>query len=138
MKKIVFVMLMLAASIAAMAQQPTIEVAASGKITADKQDSRIKVVHPINMALEPNAENQVKIDVDGVDPKQLIVKTVNDSVATSKRGAEFGDYIITPKIDQGIVKVRVGIMDFLGAYKHIGDIEFTVGMPEGTEEEENE
>lgn len=127
MKKVFLVALMLGLGITAMAQQPTI--AGSGKIEAGKKDSRIKVLQPENMVLKPGEENVIKISVDGIDSKQLIVKNTDDNIATSKRGDEFGSYIVTPIAKEGIVHLRIGYMDFMASYVHVGDLDFFIGDP---------
>lgn len=42
------------------------------------------------------------------------------------KGNELDTYYLTPKVKEGNVMVRVGYMDFLGAYFKLADLEFTV------------
>ena len=56
----------------------------------------------------------------------LIIKPLNDSTCTLRHDRDAGVYIITPVIPEGVITLRVGYMDFLGAYKRVDEIDFTV------------
>ena len=56
----------------------------------------------------------------------LIIKPLNDSTCTLRHDRDAGVYIITPIIPEGVITLRVGYMDFLGAYKRVDEIDFTV------------
>jgi hypothetical protein len=43
-----------------------------------------------------------------------------------RKGGELGTYYMTPKVNEGTVLVRVGYMDFAGAYFKLADLEFTI------------
>ena len=43
-----------------------------------------------------------------------------------RKGSELGNYYMTPKVKEGTVTVRVGYMDFMGAYFKLADLDFAV------------
>lgn len=133
MKKIFLVVMMIGMAFCAMAQQPQIDVntkvtysTASG--TSDKPNQNDKVhVSPEDLVLKPGVDNVIKFSVDGVKDNQLIVKVVSEDLCNGRKGEKFGEYILTPKADKGKVIVRVGAMDFMGAFVKHGEVEFTIG-----------
>ena len=57
---------------------------------------------------------------------QTILKVVNEDASDMRKGSELDTYYLTPKVKEGTVIVRVGYMDFLGAYFKLADLEFTI------------
>lgn len=133
MKKIILVALMLCSAAIVMAQQPeTKDTASKAQPTklalpqAAQTNSAIHVIEPENMVLKVGVENIVRIAIDKVATSNIILKVINEDVCAMRKGDELGTYIFTPKAKEGVVNVRVGSMDFLGAYLKVGDIEFTI------------
>ena len=55
-----------------------------------------------------------------------IQDSLNHKPTVLRKGSELDTYYLTPKVKEGTVIVRVGYMDFLGAYFKLADLEFTV------------
>ena len=51
---------------------------------------------------------------------------MNEDASDMRKGSELDTYYLTPKVKEGTVMVRVGYMDYLGAYFKLADLEFTV------------
>ena len=86
----------------------------------------ITVLEPENMVLKAGVENTVRIKLEKVGANNTILKVVNEDVCDMRKGGELGTYYMTPKVDEGTVLVRVGYMDFAGAYFKLADLEFTI------------
>jgi len=143
MKKILLVSLMVGLGLCAMAQQPSVKPTATVKKTQpvsgntkvtfssnsaptkDKKNDKIHV-SPSHQ-IQYGKDNVVKISVDGIQDKQLIVKVVSEDLCACRKGETFGEYVFTPKAERGVVTVRVGHMDVLGAYQNLGNIELFIG-----------
>lgn len=133
MKKVLFIAMMLGMGLCAMAQQPTISGEAkvtysteSGMGAKPNHNEKIHVT-PDTYMLKPGADNLVKFTVDGVKDNQILVKVVTEPLCNGRKGEQFGEYILTPKANEGKVVVRVGYMDFMGAFLKVGEVEFTIG-----------
>ncbi|MCQ2274281.1 MAG: hypothetical protein MJZ86_05755 [Bacteroidales bacterium] len=135
MKKVLFVAMMLGMGFCAMAQQPTVsgetKVTYSTESGMGKRANQNEKIHctPDTYMLKPGADNMVKFSVDGVRDNNLLVKVVTEDLCKGRKGEQFGEYIFTPTAKEGKVIVRVGAMDFMGAYLKYGEIEFTIGEP---------
>ena len=102
---------------------PTAQVAVPEQ---SKDQQAITVLEPENMVLKAGVENTVRIKLEKVGVNNLILKVVNEDVCDMRKGGELGTYYMTPKVNEGTVSVRVGYMDFLGAYFKLADIEFKI------------
>ena len=134
MKKLVSVIFILSLAVSAMAQEPitqdslyqvlpTAQVAVpqSAQITSD-----ITLLEPDTTIFKAGVENTVRIKIEKVGINNMILKVVNEEACDMRKGAELGTYYFTPKVKEGKVTVRVGYMDFMGAYYKLADIDFTV------------
>mgnify|MGYP003303086292 CR=1 FL=1 len=133
MKKLVLITLLICSAAVVMAQQPatqdSVDKTAPTKVAIPQSaqtNSAIHVLEPENMVLKAGVENLVRITVDKVSVSNMILKVVNEDVCAMRKGDELGTYFFTPKAKEGVVTVRVGSMDFMGAYYKAGDIEFTI------------
>lgn len=131
---------MLALGFCAMAQQP--QVNAETKVTystlsAPVSSTNEKIhITPADAYLKPGVDNLVKFTVEGVKDNQTLVKVVTEDLCSGRKGEQFGEYILTPKAKEGKVVVRVGYMDFMGAFLKVGEVTFTIGEePEAKTEE---
>ena len=102
---------------------PTAQVAVPEQ---SKDQQAITVLEPENMVLKAGVENTVRIKLEKVGVNNLILKVVNEDVCDMRKGGELGTYYMTPKVNEGTVSVRVGYMDFMGAYFKLADIEFKI------------
>jgi len=138
MKKLVFVFLMIGLSVSAMAQQPTTSDTTgheksevpTGMVAmpqASQNVSAVTVLEPESMVLKYGVENTVKVKIEKTKVQNMILKVVNEEACSMRKGSELGTYYLTPKVKEGKVMVRVGEMDFMGAYYKIADLEFTIG-----------
>jgi len=145
MKKILFFSALLGLGFFAMAQQPSVKPAtmkdaskisgqtkvtfssSSAPLKQDQKNDRIKVSQ---RHLVYGQDNVVKFSVDNIQDKQLIVKVVSENLCAFRKGEKFGEYIFTPRAKEGVVTVRVGHMDVLGAYQNLGNIELFIGNRE--------
>ena len=91
-----------------------------------KEQQGVTVLEPENMVLKAGVENTVRIKLEKVGANNTILKVVNEEVCDMRKGGELGTYYMTPKVDEGTVLVRVGYMDFAGAYFKLADLEFTI------------
>lgn len=102
---------------------PTAQVAVPEK--AHEQQG-ITVVEPESMTLKAGVENVVRIKLEKVGANNTILKVVNEELCDMRKGDELGTYYMTPKANEGTVTVRVGYMDFMGAYFKLADLEFAI------------
>lgn len=127
---------MVSFGLCAMAQEPAkaeTKVSGNTKVTfssnsapmKDKKNDRIHVTP--NNVIQYGKDNVVKISVDKIQDKQLIVKVVSEDLCDFRKGSTFGEYVFTPKAREGEVTVRVGYMDVLGAYQNLGNIQLIIG-----------
>jgi len=142
MKKFLLFTLTASLGLFAMAQQPTVK--AQGQVKGDtkvtftsssapnKQDNKDRI-HISENVLKYGQENVIKFSVDKIQDKQLIVKVVSEDLCAFRKGEKFGEYVFTPKVQRGTVKVRVGYMDVLGAYQNLGNVELYIGVRERAE-----
>lgn len=138
MKYLVFVLLVLGLTKTAMAQQPTtadttgqeehVMTVEKNKALSQKteQQSAVTVIEPESMVLKAGVENEVRLQVKGVSVGNMILKVVNEESCNMRKGGEAGAYYFTPKVEEGVVIVRVGAMDFMGAFYKLADIEFKI------------
>ena len=138
MKHLLLVVITLSLSLAAMAQTPATksdttghekQELSSGKIVVPQKSemqSPITVLAPEDMVLKAGEENEVRIKIEKVGVNNMILKVVNEEVCTMRKGDELGTYYMTPKVKEGTVTVRVGYMDFMGAYFKLADLEFEI------------
>lgn len=101
---------------------PTAQVAVPQKA----QEQGITVLEPESMVLKAGVENVVRIKLEKVGANNTILKVVNEDVCAMRKGGELGTYYMTPKVKEGTVTVRVGYMDFMGAYYKLADLDFTI------------
>ena len=106
---------------------PTAQVSVPQK--AHEQQG-ITVLEPESMVLKAGVENVVRIKLEKVGANNTILKVVNEDVCAMRKGGELGTYYMTPKVKEGTVTVRVGYMDFMGAYYKLADIDFTISSEE--------
>lgn len=130
MKKILSLVFFSVMAFCAYAQQP--QVSADTKVTystaSNPKVSSSKIhITPEDMVLTPGQDNNVHFAVDGVSPNQIIVKVVSENLCKGRKGEQFGDYILTPTATEGEVLVRVGSMDFMGAFVRHGDVTLYIG-----------
>lgn len=78
------------------------------------------------MVLKTGVENAVRVKLEKVGANNTILKVVNEDACDMRKGNELDIYYLTPKVKEGTVIVRVGYMDYLGAYFKLADLEFTV------------
>ena len=102
---------------------PTAQVAVPQKAY---EQQGITVLEPESMVLKAGVENTVRIKLEKVGANNTILKVVNEDVCAMRKGSELGTYYMTPKVKEGTVTVRVGYMDFMGAYFKLADIDFIV------------
>ena len=86
----------------------------------------ITILEPESMVLKTGMENAVRVKLEKVGASNTILKVVNEDACDMRKGSELDTYYLTPKVKEGTVIVRVGYMDFLGAYFKLADFEFTV------------
>lgn len=86
----------------------------------------ITILEPESMVLRTGVENAVRVKLEKVGANNTILKVVNEDACDMRKGNELDTYYLTPKVKEGTVMVRVGYMDFLGAYFKLADLEFTV------------
>lgn len=86
----------------------------------------ITILEPKSMVLKTGMENAVRVKLEKVGANNTILKVVNENACDMRKGSELNMYYLTPKVKEGTVIVRVGYMDFLGAYFKLSDLEFTV------------
>ncbi len=103
--------------------QPTAQVAVPQKA---QEQQGITVLEPETMVLKAGVENVVRIKLEKVGANNTILKVVNEEACAMRKGGELGTYYMTPKVKEGTVTVRVGYMDFMGAYFKLADIDFTI------------
>ncbi|MCQ2295626.1 MAG: hypothetical protein MJZ67_08225 [Bacteroidales bacterium] len=139
MKHTFILFLMLGICLGTFAQTPSTmgetKVTMAAPANTSNQNDKIHV-EPADMHLMPGQDNKVLFTVDGVKSNQLIVKVVSEDLCQGRKGSQFGEYILTPKANEGEVVVRIGQMDFLGAYQKIGEVTFTIGEASAPAEEE--
>ena len=70
-------------------------------------------------------EYLIFLDSDCVLPPDFL-KVVDEELCSMRKGQELGTYYFTPKVKEGNVMIRVGYMDFMGAYFKLADLTFTV------------
>lgn len=128
MKKLLFLFVFASLSAWAFAQQPETTTAKSQTTQSktDQSESPVTILEPASKTLVYNVENTVKVSIKGVNANYLIIKPLDDSTCTLRHDRDAGVYIITPVIPEGVITLRVGYMDFLGAYKRVDEIDFTV------------
>lgn len=131
MKKLLIFSMFALMGFFSMAQEPVIsgetKVTYSTMSNPSNNDMNSRIhVTPDSLVMVYGKENKIEFSVDGVQSKQLIVRVVTENLCQMRKGEEFGQYYFTPLAKEGIVKVRIGEMDFMGAYKRIGEIEFTL------------
>ena len=102
---------------------PTAQVAVPQKA---QEQQGITVLEPETMVLKAGVENVVRIKLEKVGANNTILKVVNEDACAMRKGSELGTYYMTPKVKEGTVKVRVGYMDFMGAYYKLADLDFTI------------
>lgn len=102
---------------------PTAQVAVPQKA---QEQQGITVLEPESMVLKAGVENVVRVKLEKVGANNTILKVVNEDVCDMRKGSELGTYYMTPKVKEGTVIVRVGYMDFMGAYYKLADIEFAI------------
>lgn len=138
MKRFLLASLFVAFGLMAWAQDPStigqtkVTYSVSSGTDNNSQNDKIHTI-PASRYLKPGTDNVVQFSIDGVKDNQLLVKVSSESPCESRKGSKFGEYILTPKASEGTVVVRVGAMDFMGAFQKFGDIIFTIG--EAPEEE---
>lgn len=130
MKHLLSISFLCLLAISVYAQQP--QVSANTKVTystaSNPKVSSSKIhITPEDMVLTPGKDNNVHFAVDGVSPNQIIVKVVSENLCKGRKGEQFGDYILTPTASEGEVVVRVGSMDFMGAFVRHGDVTLYIG-----------
>ena len=86
----------------------------------------ITILEPESMVLKTGMENAVRVKLEKVGANNTILKVVNENACDMRKGSELDTYYLSPKVKEGTVIVRVGYMDFLGAYFKLADLEFTV------------
>ena len=86
----------------------------------------ITILEPESMVLKTGMENAVRVKLEKVGANNTILKVVNEDACDMRKGSELDTYYLSPKVKEGTVIVRVGYMDFLGAYFKLADFEFTV------------
>lgn len=84
------------------------------------------ILEPKSMVLKTGMENAVRVKLEKVGANNTILKVVNEDACNMRKGSELDTYYLTPKVKEGAVIVRVGYMDYLGAYFKLADLEFTV------------
>ena len=102
---------------------PTAQVAIPQKA---QEQQGITVLEPESMVLKAGVENVVRVKLEKVGANNTILKVVNEDVCDMRKGSELGTYYMTPKVKEGTVIVRVGYMDFMGAYFKLADLDFIV------------
>ena len=85
----------------------------------------ITILEPESLVLKAGVENAVRVKLEKVGANNTILKVVNEDACDMRKGNELDTYYLTPKVKEGTVIVRVGYMDFLGAYFKLADLEFT-------------
>lgn len=138
MKHLILITIVLGLSFSVMAQQPTTnsdttghekQEMPTGKIAVPQNaemSSPITVLAPESMVLKAGVENEVRIKIEKVGVNNMILKVVNEDACDMRKGSELGTYYMTPKVNEGTVTVRVGYMDFMGAYFKLADLEFEI------------
>ena len=148
MKKLLFVISFLCLSLQLMAQEPVKQDSVSQQpqafehttydtlyqvpptaqvaVPQKAQEQGITVLEPESMVLKAGVENVVRIKLEKVGANNTILKVVNEDVCAMRKGGELGTYYMTPKVKEGTVTVRVGYMDFMGAYYKLADLDFTI------------
>ncbi len=148
MKKLLFVISFLCLSLQLMAQEPVkqdyvsqqpqvfehttydtlyqVPPTAQVAVPQKAQEQGITVLEPESMVLKAGVENVVRIKLEKVGANNTILKVVNEDVCAMRKGGELGTYYMTPKVKEGTVTVRVGYMDFMGAYYKLADLDFTI------------
>lgn len=149
MKKVLFVISFVCLGVLAFAQEPikqdsvnqqpiiyenttydtVYQVPPTAKVSVPqqaKEQQGVTVLEPENMMLKAGVENTVRIKLEKVGANNTILKVVNEDVCDMRKGGELGTYYMTPKVDEGTVLVRVGYMDYIGAYFKLADLEFTI------------
>lgn len=84
------------------------------------------ILEPESMVLRTGVENAVRVKLEKVGANNTILKVVNEDACDMRKGSELDTYYLSPKVKEGTVIVRVGYMDYLGAYFKLADLEFTV------------
>ena len=102
---------------------PTAQVAVPQPAHAEQG---ITILEPESMVLRTGVENVVRVKLEKVGANNTILKVVNEDACDMRKGSELDTYYLSPKVKDGTVIVRVGYMDFLGAYFKLADLEFTV------------
>jgi hypothetical protein len=103
--------------------QPTSQVA----IPQQAQNTQgVTVLEPENMVLKAGVENKVIVKLEKTGVNNMILKVVDEELCSMRKGQELGTYYFTPKVKEGNVMIRVGYMDFMGAYFKLADLTFTV------------
>lgn len=86
----------------------------------------ITILEPKSMVLKTGVENAVRVKLEKVGANNTILKVVNEDACDMRKDSELDTYYLSPKVKEGTVIVRVGYMDYLGAYFKLADLEFTV------------
>lgn len=143
MKKTLLLSALLGLGLLASAQQPaTKDTSAAGSQAGALQSStsaplgqgrQTDRIHLSQRHLVYGQDNAIKFSVDGIADNQLIVKVVSENLCALRKGDKFGEYILTPKAEEGMVTVRVGYMDVFGAYLKVGNAELFIGAEERSE-----
>lgn len=102
---------------------PTAQVAVPQSTHAQQG---ITILEPVSMVLKSGAENTLRTKLEKVGANNTILKVVNEDVCDMRKGSDLDTYYLTPKVNEGTVIVRVGYMDFVGAYFKLADVEFTI------------
>ena len=102
---------------------PTAQVAVPQPAHAEQG---ITILEPESMVLRTGVENAVRVKLEKVGANNTILKVVNEDACDMRKGSELDTYYLSPKVKDGTVIVRVGYMDFLGAYFKLADLDFTV------------
>lgn len=144
MKKILFTLSIICLGLHVMAQEPVTkdsviyehttydtlyQVPPTAQVSVPQpahEQQGITVLEPEGMVLKAGVENTVRIKLEKVGVNNMILKVVNEDVCGMRKGDELGTYYMTPKVKEGTVLVRVGYMDFAGAYFKLADLEFTI------------
>ena len=84
------------------------------------------VLEPENMVLKAGVENTVRVKLEKTGVNNMILKVVDENLCSMRKGQELGTYHFTPKVKEGTIVIRVGYMDFMGAYFKLADLTFTV------------
>ena len=149
MKKILLIIYLVCLGCLASAQEPTIQdsvnqqptvyehtthdtlyqVTPTAQVSVPKQahaQQGITILEPESMVLRTGVENVVRVKLEKVGANNTILKVVNEDACDMRKGSELDTYYLSPKVKEGTVIVRVGYMDFLGAYFKLADLEFTV------------